>query len=101
MNQAPAAQFRTEDGYANWARRFIFVHGKRHPKTLGAPEVEAFLTHLAVERKVSASTQNQAKAAVLFMYKEAVAFELQIFCSIWNRTSRQPKKPASNGQLER
>jgi integron integrase len=67
---------RTEDVYADWARRFILFHGKRHPKTMGAPEVEAFLTHLAVERKVSASTQNQAKAAVLFLYKEVLKIDL-------------------------
>jgi site-specific recombinase XerD len=67
---------RTEDVYADWARRFILFPGKRHPKTMGAPEVEAFLTYLAVERKVSASTQNQAKAAVLFLYKEVLKIDL-------------------------
>jgi integron integrase len=67
---------RTETVYADWARRFILFHGKRHPKTMGASQVEAFLTHLAVERKVSASTQNQAKAAVLFLYKEVLKIDL-------------------------
>ncbi len=61
---------RTEDTYLDWMRRFILFHGKRHPGQMGAQEVEAFLTHLAVQGKVSASTQNQAKSALLFLYKE-------------------------------
>lgn len=67
---------RTEQTYIEWARRYIFFHNKRHPKDLGAAEVHAFLSHLAVERNVSASTQNQAKAALLFMYREVLAMEL-------------------------
>jgi len=55
---------RTEDAYVDWARRFILFHGKQHPASMGTPQVEAFLSHLAVERRVSASTQNQAKAAL-------------------------------------
>jgi hypothetical protein len=56
----------TEGAFGNWVRRFILFHGKQHPKDLGAAEVEAFLSHLAVERKVSASTQNQTKSALLY-----------------------------------
>ena len=67
---------RTEDAYADWARRFILFHGKQHPASMGAPQVEAFLSHLAVERRVSASTQNQAKAALLFLYKRVLKIEL-------------------------
>ncbi|MFL6622671.1 MAG: integron integrase [Sulfurifustis sp.] len=67
---------RTEQVYVDWCRRFILWHNKRHPRDMGAPEVEAFLTHLAVERNVSASTQNQAKAALLFLYKEVLETEL-------------------------
>lgn len=67
---------RTEQSYLQWARRFILFHGKRHPREMGAREVEAFLTHLAVERRVSASTQNQAKSALLFLYKEALEIDL-------------------------
>ena len=52
---------RTEQTYVDWIKRYIFFHGKRHPKDMGAPDVEAFLTHLAVAGKVSAATQNQAK----------------------------------------
>ena len=67
---------RTEQVYMDWIKRFILFHGKRHPEGLGAPEVEAFLTHLAVQRKVSASTQNQAKSALLFLYREVLGQEL-------------------------
>jgi integron integrase len=67
---------RTEEAYVQWARRFILFHGKRHPLEMGAPEVEAFLTHLAAERHVAPSTQNQAKAALLFLYKEVLKVEL-------------------------
>lgn len=67
---------RTEQAYVDWIRRFILHFGKRHPRELGAAEVEAFLTHLAVAGKVAASTQNQAKSALLFLYKEVLEAEL-------------------------
>ena len=67
---------RTEDTYVDWARRFILFHGKRHPESMGAAEVEAFLTHLATERGVAAATQNQAKSALLFLYKEVLGVQL-------------------------
>ena len=60
---------RTEESYLFWVRRFILFHGKRHPRELGESQVGAFLTHLAVNRKVSASTQNQALNALVFLYK--------------------------------
>jgi integron integrase len=63
---------RTEDAYADWARRFILFHGKRHPREMGAVEVSAFLTHLAVERQVGASTQNQALNALVFLYRHVL-----------------------------
>jgi len=63
---------RTEQAYVEWARRYILFHQKRHPKDLGAPEVKAFLTYLALERKVAASTQNQALSALLFLYREVL-----------------------------
>src|SRR5687767_323350 len=56
---------RTEQAYVEWTRRFIHFHGLRHPASLGASEVQAFLTHLAVDRSVASSTQNQAKSALL------------------------------------
>jgi integron integrase len=61
--------YRTEQAYVYWIEKFIRYHGIRHPDTMGAPEVEAFLTHLAVDGHVAASTQNQALAALLFLYK--------------------------------
>ena len=67
---------RTEHAYMDWVRRFILFHGKRHPGEMGAKEVEAFLTWLAVEGNVAASTQNQAKSALLFLYREVLGSEL-------------------------
>jgi integron integrase len=66
----------TEKVYLYWARFFIRWHGVRHPREMGAPEVEAFLSMLANERKVSASTHNQALSALLFLYREVLAIEL-------------------------
>lgn len=67
---------RTEQSYLDWIKRYIIFHNKQHPTNLGAAEVEAFLTHLAVERQVAASTQNQAKSALLFLYREVLNSEL-------------------------
>lgn len=63
---------RTEDAYVTWAKRFILFHGKKHPSAMGAEEINVFLTHLAVDRNVSASTQNQALSAILFLYREVL-----------------------------
>jgi len=63
---------RTEEAYAHWVKRFVYFSGKRHPRELGASEVPAFLSHLATERDVAAATQNQALAALLFLYKEVL-----------------------------
>ncbi|MCP3961877.1 MAG: integron integrase [bacterium] len=62
----------TEKSYVSWIRRFIFFHGKRHPAEMGAPEVSAFLTHLATKKRVSPSTQNQALCALVFLYKHVL-----------------------------
>ncbi len=67
---------RTEDAYVYWVRFFIRFHGLCHPREMGASEVETFLTHLAVERKVSASTQNQALSGILFLYREVLKIDL-------------------------
>jgi integron integrase len=67
---------RTEQAYVVWIKRFIWFHGKQHPATLGPAQVEAFLTDLAVTREVAAPTQNQAKSALLFLYKEVLGIEL-------------------------
>ena len=74
--RAKRYSIRTEQQYVHWIKRFILYHGKRHPLQLGGPEIQAFLTHLAVAGKVAASTQNQAKSALLFMYGEVLGQEL-------------------------
>lgn len=79
---------RTEQVYTDWIKRFILFHGKRHPEVMGAPEIETFLTDLAVRGKVSASTQNQAKSALLFLYREVLAQELP-----WLNNVTQAKVP--------
>lgn len=68
--------YRTEQQYVAWIRRFILFHGKRHPIQMGEAEITAFLTHLATERDVSASTQAQALAALLFLYRHVLRSDL-------------------------
>jgi integron integrase len=79
---------RTEQAYVDWIKRYIYFHDKTHPKDLGAQDVEAFLTHLAVAGKVSASTQNQAKSAILFLYREVLEIQLP-----WLDNVTQAKAP--------
>ncbi|MCJ7587414.1 MAG: integron integrase [Candidatus Aminicenantes bacterium] len=67
---------RTEQTYCQWVRRFIFFHNVRHPAEMAEPEINAFLTHLAVKEKVSASTQNQALSALLFLYRHVIGREV-------------------------
>ena len=67
---------RTEKAYCQWAKRFIYFHGVRHPAEMGETEINAFLTHLAVEDKVSASTQNQAFNALISLYHGVLQIEL-------------------------
>jgi integron integrase len=67
---------RTEKAYVGWIRRFILFHGKRHPLEMGAPEIARFLTSMAVRMRVSASTQNQAFSALLFLYRDVLGREL-------------------------
>jgi integron integrase len=67
---------RTEQSYVDWAKRYILFHQKKHPREMGGAEVAAFLTHLAVDRHVSASTQNQALNALVFLYREVLEIEL-------------------------
>src|SRR5690606_41431231 len=68
---------RTEQAYWHWTRHFVLWSGRRHPLEMGAPEIGQFLSHLATERDVSASTQRQALAALLFLYREALQVDLQ------------------------
>lgn len=80
---------RTEAAYVQWIKRFVLFHNKRHPNELDAAEVEAFLTHLAVADHISASTQNQALAALLFLYREVLHRELGAIDSVRARTDRR------------
>ncbi len=83
---------RTEQSYVAWAKRYILFHSKRHPADMGATDVESFLTWLAVERQVSASTQNQAKSALLFLYQEVLQCDLPWLKEVVSakRSSRLP-----------
>ena len=67
---------RTEKAYVQWIKRFIFFHGKRHPLEMGETEVGQFLSHLATEARVSASTQNQALSTLLFLYRDVLSQEV-------------------------
>lgn len=80
---------RTERAYAGWIRRFVLFHGKRHPEEMGEPEVTAFLSHLATHRRVSASTQNQALSALLFLYRVVLRRDLA-----WLDELVRAKRPA-------
>ncbi len=79
---------RTEHTYVDWIKRYIYFHGKRHPKDMEARDIEAFLTHLAVQGKVAAATQNQAKSALLFLYREVLEIKLP-----WLDNVTQAKAP--------
>ena len=79
---------RTETTYTDWIKRFILFHDKRHPSAMGGAEVESFLTHLGVKGKVSASTQNQAKSAILFLYRDVLEADLP-----WLEGVVQAKQP--------
>ena len=68
---------RTEDAYVSWIKRYILFHNKRHPREMGVSDIEAFLTYLAVEQHVAASTQNQALSALLFLYREVLKKDLE------------------------
>ena len=83
---------RTEEAYANWIRRFILFHRKRHPSDMGEQEIAAFLTHLAVDRHVAASTQNQALSALLFLYQEVIGRKLDFIVNV-ERVRRPAKLP--------
>ena len=82
---------RTEKTYVDWIRRYILFHRKRHPDEMGEPEIAAFLTHLAVDSNVAASTQNQAFSALLFLYQQVLDRKLE-FINV-ERVRRPPKLP--------
>ena len=80
---------RTEQSYIHWVKRFFFFHNKRHPAMMGEAEVTAFLNHLAVERQVSASTQNLALSSLLFLFEKVLGKELE-----WLNDLNRVKRPA-------
>ena len=80
--------YRTEQAYVRWIKRFIWFHDKRHPAQMGADEVTAFLTHLARDRHVSASTQNQALSSLLFLYGQVLEINLP-----WMDDIERAKRP--------
>src|SRR5690625_3568257 len=90
---------RTEQAYVAWIRRFILANGKRHPRELGGAEVEAFLTALATRGRVAAGTQNQALAALLFLYREVLRVDLPWMESVV-RAKRPRRLPVVLSQAE-
>ena len=83
--------YQTEKSRLHWARRYILFHDKRHPSGLGTAEARAFLSYLAVDRHVSASTQNQALNALVFLYKHVLEVELGIIDAV--RALRSKRLP--------
>lgn len=83
---------RTEQSYVDWAKRYIFFHGKKHPKDMGETEIRSFLSHLAIEKHVSASTQNQALNALVFLYKHVLKINLGDFGQ-FTRAQRPQRRP--------
>jgi integron integrase len=80
---------RTEAAYVDWIKKYIFFHNKRHPSQMGAPELDQFLNHLAVQKKVAASTQNQALSALVFLYRQVLRQDFD-----WLDNLERAKKPA-------
>ena len=84
---------RTENTYKTWVRKYILFHNKRHPKNMGAEEINAFLTHLALEKNVASSTQNQALSAILFLYRYVLKIELAQNTLIFSRLKKRKYVP--------
>ena len=93
---------RTEQAYIKWIKEFILFHNKRHPKEMAEEEISAFLSYLASEKKVAASTQNQALNAIVFLYKQVLKIDLGEFGPI-ERAKRPEKLPTvlSKGEIQR
>jgi integrase len=91
--------FRTEQAYLHWMRRYVKFHARRHPREMGRLEVEAFLSHLALDAKVAASTQNQALQALLFLYRHVLHIELPWLDNV-TRASRPRRIPVVLSRAE-
>ena len=90
---------RTEQAYLQWIRRFILFHGKRHPIEMGARELTEFLSDLAIERNVSASTQNQALNAIPFLYRDVLKIQLPLLDEV-QRAKNPQHLPVVFGRLK-
>lgn len=87
--------YRTEQTYVRWITRYIYYHGKRHPEELTGQHINAYLSYLATDRQVAASTQNQAKHALLFLYREALQREIEMpEVSLFGYNCRLYKSPS-------
>lgn len=93
--------YRTEDTYVSWIKQYILFHDKRHPDEMGTAELEAFLTYLAQERHVSASTQNQALSAILFLYREVLRKPLENVEVTWAQKPRRLPTVLSQDEASR
>ena len=91
---------KTEQVYIHWIRRNILFHQKKHPRDMGAPEIEAFLAYLAVAQKVAASTQNQALSAILFLYRDVLNVNIpETLNIIWAKRSRHMPTVLSKNEI--
>jgi len=90
---------RTEEAYWNWIRQFILFHGKRHPREMGKPEIEAFLSHLTTAKNVAVATQNQALNALIFLYREVLHQPFDKLGPV-ERPRRLPRVPTVLSQAE-
>ena len=82
--------YRTEQSYVHWIKRYVIYHHKRHPSEMGETEIQKFLTHLAVDKNVAASTQNQALSALLFLYRHVLKHELEYISNF--EFARKPQR---------
>ncbi|HBK56629.1 MAG TPA: hypothetical protein DDZ76_10185 [Xanthomonadales bacterium] len=87
----------TEQAYVGWIRRFILASGKRHPREIGGPEVERFLSSLAVQARMAASTQNQALSALLFLYREVLSVDLPWLDNVTTQDTHTPAPGPPHG----
>jgi integron integrase len=93
--------YRTEETYVSWIKQFILFHNKRHPQEMGAAEVETFLTYLARERNVAASTQNQALSAILFLYREVLHMPMAHVEVTWAKKPKRLPTVLSKAETDR
>ena len=80
---------RTVKAYVQWVRRYLAFHGRRHPRDMGTTEIHAFLSHLATDRAVSSSTQNQALSALLFLYRQVLGVDVGDLSGVPRARQRQ------------